>query len=48
MNIRFDGECPRTLNEALKQLWGSSGTRNRLKRMLGDSDIPVILDRAAR
>lgn len=47
MNIRFDGECPFTLNEALEQLWNSSGTRNRLKRMLGDSDIPAILDRAA-
>jgi hypothetical protein len=48
MNIRFDGECPFTLNAALEQLWNSSGTRNRLKRMLGDSDIPAILDRAAR
>lgn len=48
MNIRFDGECPRTLNAALEQLWKSSGTRNRLKRMLGESDIPAILDRATR
>lgn len=45
MSIRVEGAPPVTLNRVLEIAWSDSNYRSRLRRMLGTSRIPDILDR---
>ena len=47
MSIRVEGAPPVTLNRVLEIAWSDSNYRSRLRRMLGTSRIPEVLDRSS-